>query len=72
MLFILVMEVLDAIIHKADALSVLRRLEPRAIMFWMALYTDDLMLFVCLEARDLKPERLAGVTLNQSMPDRLV
>jgi hypothetical protein len=30
------------------------------------------MLFVCPEARDLKPERLAGVTLNQSMPDRLV
>jgi hypothetical protein len=72
MLFILVMEVLDAIIHKADALLVLRRLEPWAIMFWMALYTDDLMLFVCPEARDLKPERLAGVTLNQSMPDRLV
>jgi hypothetical protein len=54
MLFILVMDVLDAIIRKADALSVLRSLGLLAILFWTTLYVDDLMLFVYLEAPDLQ------------------
>jgi hypothetical protein len=52
MLFLLVMEVLNAIIHKADSWSLLQNLGVRSIPFCTSLYTDDLILFIRLEAQD--------------------
>jgi hypothetical protein len=45
MLFLLVMEVLSALIHKTDEFSMLQALGANVIPHWASLYADDLILF---------------------------
>jgi hypothetical protein len=51
MLFLLVMEVLNAPIRRADSWSLLQQLGPHCIPYQF--YVDDLVLFVCPLAHDL-------------------
>jgi hypothetical protein len=57
MLFLLVMEVLSALIRKADQWQLLRGLGVHSITHWTSLYVDDLILFVRPHAEDLQVMR---------------
>jgi hypothetical protein len=45
MMFVLVMEVLNSLFHKADYWSLLQKLPPRHIPFRVSMYADDMVLF---------------------------
>jgi hypothetical protein len=53
MLFILTMEVLNALFRKADVWSLFKPLGARGICHRASLYADDLVVFVAPETRDL-------------------
>jgi hypothetical protein len=53
MLFLLVMEVLNALIHKADEWSLLKPLGVNGVMHHTSFYADDLVWFVAPEQKDL-------------------
>jgi hypothetical protein len=53
-MFILVMEVLNALIHQADDWALLEGLKVRSIPYRTSLYADDLVLFVQPNAQDLQ------------------
>jgi hypothetical protein len=57
MMFLLVMEVLRALIHKVDSWSLWQSLGVRAIPLRDSLYTDNLILFISPSARDLQRTR---------------
>jgi hypothetical protein len=57
MLFLLVMEVINALIRKADQWQPLRGLGVHSITHWTSLYVDDLILFVRPHAEDLQVMR---------------
>jgi hypothetical protein len=57
MLFLLVMEVLSALIRKADQWALLQQLGSNAIPHCAAFYADDLILFVLPEEQDLQTLR---------------
>jgi hypothetical protein len=57
MLFLLVMEVLHALVHKADDWSILKKLGVHAIQVRMLLYADDVILFLSPVAQDLHTTR---------------
>jgi hypothetical protein len=52
MLFLVVMEVLGALIHKADAWSFLQPFLCR-LPHCVSLYADDLIVFISLDAKDI-------------------
>jgi hypothetical protein len=52
-LFLLIMEVLSALIRKADHWSLFQRLGSRFITHRASLYADDLILFISPTAQDL-------------------
>jgi hypothetical protein len=54
MLFLLVMEILSALIRKVDEWSLLHQLGPRAIPHRTSVYADDLMLFIRPQSQDLQ------------------
>jgi hypothetical protein len=54
LLFLFVMEVLHAMIRKADEWSLLNPFGVYEIPFRTSLYTDDIVLFVSPDARDLQ------------------
>jgi hypothetical protein len=54
MLFLLVMEVLRAMIRKADMWSLFSWFVARGILHWAILYADDLIIFLSSVARDLE------------------
>jgi hypothetical protein len=58
MLFLLIMEVLNAMFRKADEWALLHQLGARAMPFRSSLYADDVILFVCLDVRDLQLTKL--------------
>jgi hypothetical protein len=53
MLFLLVMEVLNGLFHKADGWSLLQELPTWQITFRVSMYVDDLVLFLSPVQRDL-------------------
>jgi hypothetical protein len=53
MLFLLIMEVLNYLIRKADSWKLLQDLGISSIPFGTSLYVDDLVIFVRSEAQDL-------------------
>jgi hypothetical protein len=53
MLFLLVMEVLHALVHKSDGSSILKKLGIWTITFHMSLYVDDVISFLSPVAQDL-------------------
>jgi hypothetical protein len=53
MLFILVMEVLNSLIHKADGWSLLQPLGVRPISHHESFYADDLVMFISPSTQDL-------------------
>jgi hypothetical protein len=53
MLFLLVMEVLNAMIRKADEWNLLEKLGVRAIPYRTLMYADDLILFTKPKEQDL-------------------
>jgi hypothetical protein len=69
MLFFLVMEVLHALVRKADDWSMLKNLSVRAIPFHMSLYEDDVILFLSPAAQDLQTAR--GIFTIFEGPSRL-
>jgi hypothetical protein len=54
MLFLLIMEVLSAVIKKVDAWGLLSELGVRAIPHWTSMCTDDLIMFVKPLAQDMQ------------------
>jgi hypothetical protein len=57
MLFLLVMEVLDALIHKAAKWSLFTPLGVGRIKHLASFYADDLVWFITPESRDLSMVR---------------
>jgi hypothetical protein len=54
MLFLLVMEVLNVLIRKADSWLLLKTMGVQAIAYCMCFYKDNLVWFVAPEQRDLQ------------------
>jgi hypothetical protein len=54
MLFLLVMEVLNALIHKADEWALLQQLDVYSIPYRTSMYADNLILFSRLVEQDLQ------------------
>jgi hypothetical protein len=54
MLFLLIMEVLDSLIYKADSWSLFQDLHVCSIPFRTSLYADDLVVFIRLEEQDIR------------------
>lgn len=54
MLFVLTMEVLNAIIIQADQCNLFQSLRPDRIRFRVSLYADNLVIFLSLHRKDLK------------------
>jgi hypothetical protein len=73
MLFLLVIEVLGALIHKADAWSLLQSF-PCRLSHRASLYTDDLIVFISPDAKDIQMARIvlsiiqeaSGLTCNMA------
>jgi hypothetical protein len=57
MLFILMMEVINALLHKSDDWSLFHQLGASQIMHRASLYTDDLIVFLAPVAPDLELAR---------------
>jgi hypothetical protein len=57
MLFLLVMEMLNALIRKAEEWSLFQLLGVHAIPHLTPMYTDDLIMFLSLVASDLQMAR---------------
>jgi hypothetical protein len=53
MLFLLVIEVLAALIRQTDDWSLFKILGPRAITHWASLYADDLVIFLIPVSEDI-------------------
>jgi hypothetical protein len=54
MLFLLMMEALNAMIRKADQCSLFQQLWANAIPYHASLYTDDLIMFVSPTTADIQ------------------
>jgi hypothetical protein len=54
MLFVLVMEVLDALIYKADDWALFGRLGVQSIRHHTSLYADDFIMFISPTSTDLE------------------
>jgi hypothetical protein len=54
MLFLLIMEVLDSLIHKANSWNLFQDLRISSIPFHTSLYADDLVIFIRLEEQDIR------------------
>jgi hypothetical protein len=66
MLFLLIMEVLDFLIHKPNSWNLFQDLRISSIPFHTSLYADDLAIFIRLEEQDI---RLIW-DISQSSPKR--
>jgi hypothetical protein len=53
MLFLIIMEVLHALIWRSDVWGLFQQVGMCRLPHWASLYGDDLIMFVCLAARDL-------------------
>jgi hypothetical protein len=53
MMFLLVMEVLGALIRQADSWLLFKPLGPRAITHWASIYIDDLIIFLNPVSQDI-------------------
>jgi hypothetical protein len=51
MLFLVLMEVLNTLVRKEDAWSLLRQLGLRSISYRTSLYTDGMVMFISLNCR---------------------
>jgi hypothetical protein len=58
MLFLLVMEVLSALFHKANEWSLLHKLLAQAMPFRVSFYADDIILFIGLQSGGLQLAKL--------------
>jgi hypothetical protein len=54
MLFLLAMEVLNALISRADFWSLFKPLAVHGIRHWASLYADDLVVFISPEPQDIQ------------------
>jgi hypothetical protein len=52
--FILVMEALNGLFHRADLNDLLSPLRAPSIKFRLSLYADDLVIFLLLEEKDIR------------------
>jgi hypothetical protein len=66
MLFLLVMEVLNSLIHNADDWKLLRPFGLHLITHRVSLYADDLVIFASPEPRDLPMLRLVLQLFEES------